>query len=203
MPAYERMGKAAARKEKGLIDVNLNAGNVVVKVRPVTLRPARQGRGVKRLKTRRTQKEARALNAATHRFPIQLYAVVDYFAGSIDAATPLAEVELLREERGPAWSGTFALFCQVLCWWISALRLCAFFSKQVCWSQGSCSHWCSSWSGGQRPGRGVLSIGEHLNERACANASWLFVQVVRHLLAQNGNVLRLHAFAGPGSGLSP
>jgi hypothetical protein len=40
-------------------------------------------------------------NTAARQFPIQFYVVIDSFAGSLDAATPIATINQLREERGP------------------------------------------------------------------------------------------------------
>lgn len=68
--------------------------------------------------------------AARPRFPICIYAVVDYFTGSITAKTPFTAVKRLQERRGPHRLSGIAMFCKSLVWWIWAV-LC-YLALQAC-----------------------------------------------------------------------
>lgn len=111
------------QRAEGLAEVayNRTTGNIVLKLKPVAMQVMRREKGERQPKRRITLKEARAMNKAMRRLPLHFYAVVDYFAGSIKASTPIADVERLQEQRGPAWLGRIAALCQGLFWWAYAL----------------------------------------------------------------------------------
>ncbi|GHO82312.1 hypothetical protein [Dictyobacter formicarum] len=90
------------------------SGDIVIKVKPlVPLQFA----------PHTPYKAKRAALRGQRRFPIQLYVVVDYFSGSLTATTPIAEVECLREQRGPTWLVSMAAVFHELVWWIYATGL--------------------------------------------------------------------------------
>jgi hypothetical protein len=97
------------------VELDRDTGEVVLKMQPLQL--------VTKFPKNTTYKEQVALIRARRRFPVQIYAVVDTFAGAITATTPVAEVERLEERRGPAWLSILGTFCHQLAWWALAIGL--------------------------------------------------------------------------------
>lgn len=97
------------------VELDRNTGEVVLKMQP--LQPlAKFPKGT-------TYKERRAIARAMRRFPVQVYAIVDTFAGTITATTPVTEIERLEERRGPAWLYTLGVYCHQFAWWALAIGL--------------------------------------------------------------------------------
>jgi len=120
------------QRDAGLVAVGYDTmtGDIVLQVKPVATQIARPEKGVQRFDKKRTWKEMRALQKTMRRFPLQFYVVIDYFANTIKATTPLTDIERLQEQRGPGWLGRIAIVCHELCWWISALVF--YFALQNC-----------------------------------------------------------------------
>lgn len=97
------------------VELDRDTGEVVLKMQPLRL--------MTKFSKSTTYKERVALTHARRRFPVQIYVVVDTFAGAITATTPVAEVERLEKRRGPAWLSILGTFCHQFAWWALAIGL--------------------------------------------------------------------------------
>lgn len=97
------------------VELDRSTGEVVLKMRPLQL--------MTKFPKNTTYKKRMALTRARRRFPVQIYAIVDTFAGTITATTPVAEVERLEERRGPAWLSILGTLCHQFAWWTLAIGL--------------------------------------------------------------------------------
>lgn len=97
------------------VELDRSTGEVVLKMHPLQL--------MTKFPKNTTYKKRMALTRARRRFPVQIYAIVDTFAGAITATTSVAEVERLEERRGPAWLSILGTFCHQFAWWTLAIGL--------------------------------------------------------------------------------
>lgn len=92
------------------VELDRNTGEVVLKMHPQQL--------MTKFPKNTTLKERMSLARARRRFPVQIYVVVDTFAGTITATTPIAEVERLEERRGLTGLSILGALCHQLAWWV-------------------------------------------------------------------------------------